>query len=85
MGNVSFIEGTRQILALASDAALMDDDPDLRVLQGIDSETDAVPSPRLLELWDSEAVAKRAPKWGELECWAKSYGAEACRNFISRF
>lgn len=84
-GKVSFIEGTRQILTLAPNAALKDDDPDLVLFQGIDSETDEVPSPKLLELWSADAAAKQAPVWGELECWAKSYGAAACRSLISRF
>nr|WP_187429570.1 hypothetical protein [Roseobacter litoralis] len=77
--------GTRQILILASDAALNDDDPDLIVFIGIASETDEVPSDGMLKFWNSEAIAKYTPNWSHLENWAEGYGAVACRNFLARF
>lgn len=83
--DIRFIDGTRQILRLASDAALNDDDPDLIVFVGIASETDEVPSERMLELWNSEAIAKHTPNWAHLENWAEGHGTVACRNFLARF
>lgn len=83
-GDIRFIEGARQILKLASDAGLNDDDPDLIVFIGIASETDEVPSAHMLELWHSDAIAKHTPNWAQLENWAERYGAVACRNLLLR-
>lgn len=83
-GELSFVEGTRQVLARSADAALNDDDPDLIVFRGINSETDEVPGAKAIKLWNSKAAAKHAPNWDRLEKWAKEYGIAACRNLISR-
>lgn len=84
-GEVSFVEGTRQVLDHAQNARLEQDDPDLIVFVGVASETDDVPGKEQLKIWNKNAVAKKAAKWEELECWARDYGSTACRNFISRF
>lgn len=84
-GEVSFIEGTRQVLVYSTDARLAADDPDLVVFVGIASETDVVPNAKQLEAWSQVAASKHAATWEELESWAKDYGSTACGNFISRF
>jgi hypothetical protein len=58
-GETSFIEGARFVLSCATDARIKDSDPDLAVFAGIASETDEVPSKRLLEVWNHAAAEKR--------------------------
>ncbi len=57
------INGGRQILSRASDAALKEDDLDLIALIGINSETIEISSGRALEQWNSEAIEEHVPKW----------------------
>ena len=84
-GEVSFVEGTRQVLDCAENARLEQDDADLIVFVGVASETDEVPGQEQLKIWNKIAAAKNAAKWAELERWARDYGSTACRNFVSRF
>lgn len=64
-GDVSFVEGTRQVLVCAQNARLEQDDPDLIVFVGVASETDEVPGREQLEIWNKITAAKKAAKWAE--------------------
>lgn len=84
-GQLSYLEGTRTLVALRHEAAVKDDDADLMVFVAIDSETDALPIGHVREHWDKEALARLEPEIRAAEAWAKKFGADACAALIGRF
>ncbi len=84
-GSLSFIEGARQIVQLQF-AAELSDDPDIRPLIGIDSETDALPlDPEIRKHWASDALEKLKPEIDKAETWARQVGTPHCEHLIARF
>jgi hypothetical protein len=83
-GSLSFIEGAREICALAYQVGL-DCDPDVIVFVGIESETDALPMGDVRKLWQEEALRKLQPEIDHAEAWARASGSAACESLIARF
>ena len=79
----SYIEGSRQIVALLHRARIDQFTQPFVVFVAIDSETDAVPIGELREGWHPEAKIKLQPEWDEAENYAKTYGQSACREAIA--
>ncbi len=84
-GKLSYIEGAPPIWRLASSARLDDNDPDLRTIVAIDSETDDFPIGAVRELWDPQALQKMQPDFDRAEKWAQEVGREACESLARRF
>lgn len=83
-GNLSFIEGARQIVALRDAAGLHYFDPDIVRFVAIDSETDTLPFGDVRKLWAPAALEKLQPKMDRSEQWARKTGAPHCQNLIQR-
>jgi hypothetical protein len=84
-GKLSFIEGSRLIWRLRTDACLPERDPDLMKFEGIDSETDALPVGRIRDLWAPDALQRLQPEIERRELWAREFGWAACQRLASRF
>lgn len=84
-GEVSFIEGSRQICRLRFDAEIADFDDDILAFVVIVSETDALPLGDERRLWNAEALAGLQPEIDHAEEWAKSTGRNACQAMVRRF
>jgi hypothetical protein len=82
-GGISFIEGSRLISNVRFSAEL-DEDPDVRVLLGIDSETDALPIGEFQQHWSEEALARKQEEIDQAEKWAREVGTKSCQNLIIR-
>jgi hypothetical protein len=83
MGDLSFIEGARQICDLTGRAQLDIVEQPFAVFMAIDNETDAVPVGELRERWHPEAKVTLAPEWERAEDFARTYGDPACRDAIT--
>jgi hypothetical protein len=83
-GELSYIEGTRAILAKLPEARVGNMDEFMAFI-GIDSETDRFPFGAVRELWRQEALEQMQTDLDRAEAWAKSYGEPACRAMIARF
>jgi hypothetical protein len=84
-GSLSFIEGTREVLALSSLAKLDQFDPDILPFVGAYSETDALPLGEVRELWAPDALEKLKPEFERKERWARELCQEACSRLVKRF
>ncbi len=82
-GELSYIEGARQIAALRFSAG-MEDDPDILPFVGIDSETDALPVGKVRELWKSSALESRQADIDRAEAWSMKFGQRHCQNLVER-
>jgi hypothetical protein len=83
-GMLSFIEGARRLHSLRF-AGKLDNDLDLLLFTGIDSETDALPiGPERIH-WADEALEKLEPEIEAAERWAKEVGRPHCQRLIDRF
>jgi hypothetical protein len=83
-GDLSYIEGTRAILAKLPQARVGNMD-EFMAFVGIDSETDRFPVVAVRELWQQDALEQMQADLDRAEAWAKSYGEPACRAMIERF
>lgn len=84
-GKLSFIEGSRSIWRLGPEARLPENDPDMTIFLGIDSETDALPVGQQRKLWARDALERLPPDIGRSEAWAKDHGQAACESLVRRF
>lgn len=83
-GRVSFIVGTRQILALRGRAGYSDLEQDLLPLIAVDSESDRFPIGDVRALWSTAGLARLQPEMDRVEQWARDVASEACRDLIRR-
>jgi hypothetical protein len=83
-GDLSFIEGSRDLWRLAKYANLPEDDEDVTAFLAIDSETDALPVGRDRQHWAPEALERKAPEIAAAESWARSFGETAARRLLER-
>jgi hypothetical protein len=81
-GQLSFIEGSREISEVAP--ADLRDDPDIVVFVLIDSETDTLPLGDQQKLWQPAALESLKPRIKQSEQWAKDVAAPHCRSLIAR-
>lgn len=85
-GNLSFIEGADQILAVNEGlGGVLVNDPDFRVFSVIQSETDHLPRQHQRKLWSPDVLAKLDSELQKSEAWARSIGIAACQNLYARF
>jgi hypothetical protein len=84
-GRLSYIEGTRKILAAGCLARLDEWDPDLLPFEGINSETDALPFGEMRDHWQAAALEALQPEIDRMEGWARQHGEPHCRNLVARF
>lgn len=85
VGEGSFIEGARQIVALRDAAGLDYFDLDIVPFVVIDSETDTLPFGDVRRLWAPAALEKLR---SEIECaeeWERKVATPHCQNLIERF
>ncbi|WP_445680118.1 hypothetical protein [Radicibacter daui] len=83
-GELSFIEGSREIVALRGAARFPDDDPDILTFRAIDSETEVLPFGNVRDLWHKAALERFQPEIDRAEEWAGQDATEACRNLTQR-
>lgn len=83
-GDLPFIEGARQIVALRESAGLDYFDPDMVRFVAIDSETDTLPFGDVRRLWAPDALRQLQPEIDRAEQWAREIGTPHCRNLIQR-
>lgn len=83
-GELSFIEGSRDLWRLAESANLPEDDEDVTAFLAIDSETDALPVGRDRQYWAAEALERKAPEIAAAEAWARSFGETAAQRLLKR-
>jgi hypothetical protein len=81
-GKLSFIDGTRIVRRLIETAGYDPLSEPFVAFVAIDSETDAVPTGKVRDLWQPDAVAKHAKEWSQSEAWAKQAGEPACREAL---
>lgn len=84
-GNLSFIEGARQIVALRDAAGLDYLDRGIVPFIAIDSETDTLPFGDVRKLWAPTALEKLQPEIERAEQWARETAARHCWNLVRRF
>jgi hypothetical protein len=84
-GKLSYIEGSRKIVAAGATARLDERDPDLLPFVGIVSETDALPFGEMRERWQAAALDALQPEIGQKEAWARRFGEPHCRSLVERF
>ncbi|WP_075643728.1 DUF2489 domain-containing protein [Paraburkholderia monticola] len=85
-GDLSFLEGAAQILALKNQLdGVADRDPDFDAFVVIRSETDHLPLEADRSQWLTEALARLEPEFRSSEIWARSLAPQACKNLIARF
>lgn len=82
-GELSYIEGSRVIVALLPDAQV-DNMDDFTVFVGIDSETDRFPIASFRDQWQTHALELMQPDLDKAEEWAKAYGETACIAIVER-
>jgi hypothetical protein len=82
-GQLPYIEGTRAICGMLSDARLAILEEPFVSFTAIDSETDAVPIGDVRERWHPDAKIKLAAEWERAELYAKSIGEPVCRAAIA--
>jgi hypothetical protein len=81
-GQIAYIEGTRLICSLLSDARLDRLEPPFVTFIAIDSETDYVPIGSVRDRWQAAAKERFAEQWTQAEAYAKRYGEPACSEAI---
>lgn len=85
-GNLSFIEGADQILAVNERlGGALGSDPDFRVFSVIQSETDHLPRQHQRQLWSPDVLAELDSELQQSEAWARNIGIAACKNLYGRF
>ena len=83
-GDLSYIEGSRTILAVLPEARIGNMD-EFMAFAGINSETDKFPFGDVRKRWQPEALTRMQPELDRAEQWAKAFGEPACRAVIERF
>lgn len=81
-GHISYIEGTRLVCSLLSDARLNGLEPPFVAFIAIDSETDNVPVGLVRDRWQAAAKERYAEEWAQAEASAKRWGETACMEII---
>jgi hypothetical protein len=71
-GKLSYIEGTRKIVASIRAARIVEWDSDLVPFIGIASETDALPSEQTKQFWRAAALEGLRPEIARAEAWRGS-------------
>ena len=82
-GELSYIEGSRVIIAKLPDAQV-DNMDDFTVFLGIVSETDRFPMGAHRDQWQTLALELMQPDLDKAEDWAKAYGESACVAIVER-
>jgi hypothetical protein len=82
-GAVSPIEAAR-IIAKHRFKACLENDADILLFVGIDSETEALPLGNERKHWQAQALAELQPAIDKAQSWARDVGARNCQNLLSR-
>ena len=83
-GDVPFLEGAIELVALRHEAAVEASDPDFLPFVAIASETDNLPIGAMRKNWSQEALIKHQPEIDEAIIWAKKIGTAACQSIAGR-
>lgn len=83
-GELPFFEGALQARALQGQTGIANDDPDMRTLAVIISETDHLPPRAIQHRWSAAALAQLQPEFVKTEEWARKFAEQACRNLVAR-
>ena len=84
-GKLTYIEGTREIVAAWWASKLDENDPDFLPFVGINSETEALPLGEIRAHWQRAALEAQQSEIDHVEIWARQYGEPYCRNLVTRF
>jgi hypothetical protein len=84
-GELSYIEGSRKLLAAIKAAKLDWRDPDLLAFAGIDSETGELPIGPQEAFWPKADLPRLRSKLVEMEVWARDFGERHCQSLVERF
>ncbi|SCK15827.1 DUF2489 domain-containing protein [Vogesella sp. LIG4] len=83
-GELSFFEGALQAHALQGQTGITEDDPDIRTLAVIVSETDHLPPRAIQHRWSAAALARLQPEFMKTEEWARKFAEQACSSLVAR-
>lgn len=84
-GQLDYILGARQLVALRYSVEVPENDPDFLAFVAIDSETDALPFGSVRAQWDPSALARLEPELARARNWAREFGETAFRSIVERF
>ena len=81
----SLVASTQRLHKLCWQLGLRDDDPIMRDLVLISSETDHLPLGPERQYWAPDALAEKDVQIVRAETWAREFGLETCREIVRRF
>lgn len=84
-GELSFLDGTRIVLAQRRSAGIDDHDPDLTDFVLIDSETDHLPIGPQRAHWSTDALQAKEPEMRDAEAWARRIGETSAERLLERY
>jgi hypothetical protein len=84
-GKISILLAARQIVQLRFEIGVDENDKDILVFVGIDSESDSLPLGSERAHWSEEALKNKENEIKSTEKWALDFGIEACKSLKARF
>jgi hypothetical protein len=84
-GKLSYVDGSRKIVAAIATSRLDERDADLVPFVGIHSDTEALPFGDMRAHWQAAALEALQPEIAEKEAWARRFGEPHCLNLVERF
>jgi hypothetical protein len=84
-GAMSPIAGARAIVRLRFNIGEFENDADLLLMTGIESETDHLPIGPERDHWDPEVLATRASEISDAQHWAQKTGRAALESIVRRW
>jgi hypothetical protein len=84
-GELSYLEGSRVILASRRAAGIPERDPDMTALGVVESETAHLPVGAERDQWAHEALTRMEPAIRQAEEWARHTAEEETRRLLQRF
>jgi hypothetical protein len=83
-GKYSILLAARQIVQLFHEIDFDENDKDLLVFIGIDSESDNLPIGPEKTYWSEDALRNKEKEIEKTEKWALDVGIEACKNLLQK-
>ena len=84
-GQISIVEGSRQLALLSPEVTGKDLDPDFVPFIGIDSESDHIPLGEVRERWSKEGLERMDAEQREIEDHHRTWAIEASHKLLERY
>ena len=84
-GDLSILEAAIEIAKFRFELDVDENDKDLLVFIGIESEIDHLPIGPERKYWNEDALKEKERQIKECETWAKEFGLKACKSLLDRF